>query len=133
MIPQRMALGVIVLFTAMTSWWTTHAHAVHWVHDKCLDTEKKCRHVAQVIHRVWRNDDQAHTAQRVFSCESGLYKWSRHGDSSTQYKGIASLGRSERHTYGFGWRVLIQMRAAHRLFVARGWAPWGAGQDWGCA
>lgn len=91
---------------------------------KCLDTPARCKHVKQVIRQEWPDASEEH-AIVCFSNESGLEKWSN-ARESTQYKGIAQMGASEREWTNWRWRVLHQVRAALKLFQARGFSPWYA-------
>ncbi len=67
-----------------------------------------------------------YTAQAVAvaRCETGgsFSPWATNG----QYHGIFQMGSHERATYGDGWNVWAQARAAYAYFVAsgRGWGPW---------
>lgn len=91
---------------------------------KCLDTPERCQHVKQRIRDVWPDRVEEHAIQ-CFANESGLEKWSN-ADEPTQYKGIAQMSQSARDAYGWEWRVLHQVRAAHRMWKARGFSPWYA-------
>lgn len=135
------AIAVAGIFVVTTP---TEPADAHYTGSKCADTSpynvstnnlRKCRRVARVIHRFWKNDANAHAAQRIFSCESGLDRWSRINDSSTQYRMIPSFSRAWRDRYKnrLSWRVVDQMWVAHDIWKDHGWGPWGAGQSWGCA
>jgi hypothetical protein len=63
-------------------------------------------------------------AMAVVRCETGgtYSPWATNG----QYHGIFQMGSNERDTYGDGWNVWAQAKAAFRYFIASGrdWSPW---------
>lgn len=110
----------------------------HQLDVKCLDKEWRCRKVQRIIHRKFGR--YAHEAIYTFSCESGLRKWSRVHDDSTQYKGIVSASADFREAHPeWSWRIPDQIEAAKnasRQSVREGdprFAHWGEGASWGCA
>lgn len=108
------AMTVVMLaFTAAArAHWTPHnpvhlrRHAVNlaW----CGGTERWCAYGTQ--------------AWLVAGCESGPQRspWARNGS----YYGAFQMGSYARAAYGHGWNIWVQARAAHRYWLAAGWAPW---------
>lgn len=102
----------------------TFCEQVRYPNKSATQSTEMCRHVQDRIREVFPDSVEDH-AISCFIGESSLYKWSHHNYPS-QYKGIPQMGDSERDAYGFRWRVLHQVRAAHRLWKARGFQPWYA-------
>jgi hypothetical protein len=63
-------------------------------------------------------------AVRTFKCESKLNPAAR--SKSGRHLGIGQLGPAERARYGHGPDARTQLKAAHALFLERGWQPWAA-------
>lgn len=74
--------------------------------------------VEEVIRHVFGPEGKK--AVEVARCESTLRTHAKQG----QYLGLFQMGANERARYGHGEDVVSQVRAAHALFMHRGWQPW---------
>lgn len=118
-LPAAILLVLLILSSSATA---------HLVNDRHLPRgdqrvrEEKARHIAHVIHRVFKRDCRAHEAQKVVSWETDF----RVRVCNGQYCGAFQMGSSERATYGHGSTIKPQSRAARRYFHASGrdWSPW---------
>lgn len=84
--------------------------------------ERHCKKVRRLI-REFFPEHAEEWAISCFSSESGLDKWA-HFKESSPYKGVAQMGRSERQSTGWGWRLEKQIEAAYLLYKSRGTSPW---------
>lgn len=134
---KRIPIALITLVMALTSLSVAHSD---YQNVKCLDKVERCEKAQEAIHKFFGK--YAHRAIDYFSCESGLKKWSRVHNDSTQYKGIVSAGEDFRDDYWTSdhpWRIWNQIKAASRASkdsVESGdyrFAHWGEGRSWGCA
>jgi hypothetical protein len=135
-----MSRAALVLIAAVMVFTSASVANSDYQNVKCLDQDRRCANAQEAIHHFF--GDLAHRTIHVFSCESGLRRWSRVHNDSTQYKGIASAGENFRSAYWTSdhpWRIWNQIKAAWRASqdsVRAGkprFAHWGEGQDWGCA
>lgn len=65
---------------------------------------------------------QCNTAMSIVNCETGgtYSPYAQNG----QYLGIFQMGSWARSTFGHGWNVWVQARAAYRYYRSSGWGPW---------
>ena len=77
---------------------------------------------ASLILKIW-GPINGPKALAVAMCESNLRTFARN-PNGPGYEGIFQLGPWERAAYGALNDPRSQIEAAHRLFRARGWAPW---------
>lgn len=77
---------------------------------------------ARATHHEFRLPRNAHDAQHVGTCESGIRRLIRNGS----YWYTFQMGTRERQTYGYGRTFREQAAGARRYFVASGysWGPW---------
>lgn len=125
-LPFAIALGMV-----LTSWSVSHAHLSKSAvdHDHFSASIEDARKLARMTHRFWTNDDNAHDAQVVASCENGMERIER----ADQYYDSFQVSAGLRRAFGWGRSYRAQAEATHRIYAASrreygyGWWHWRGG------
>ncbi len=89
--------------------------------------------VFKAVRTYWHTRAERVTAFNIVACETGD-RYNTTADNG-QHENIFQMGLSERRTYG--WHVagdppMKAARAAHAMWLARGWSPWLDFEPPGC-
>jgi hypothetical protein len=109
---------LVVALSTIVAAPSAHAHLLNGLN---LDVSKTSAHrSARVIHDVFSKNKHAHEAQRIVACESRFRVKAKNG----AYWGLFQMDSGTRDAYDWGWTRRKQTRAAHKLYLERGWSPW---------
>jgi hypothetical protein len=78
--------------------------------------------VFAAVRAHWHTRTERVKAFDVIACETGGTYSTR--ATNGQFRGMFQMGAWARARYGHGTTATAQARAAHRYYLAAGWAPW---------
>jgi hypothetical protein len=125
-LPFAIAVGMVLV-----SWSVSHAHLSPRAtnHPHFSASIEDAWDLARMTHRFWPNDDHAHDAQVVSSCENGMERIER----ADEYYDSFQVSSGLRRAFGWGRSYRAQAESTHRIYAASrreygdGWHHWRGG------
>jgi hypothetical protein len=123
-------IGVFIgLSIGATSLGAAHLSPRAVNHPHFSASTEDAKRLARMTHRFWPNNDHAHDAQVVSSCENGMERIERADEYYDSFQVSAGLRRA----FGWGRSYRAQAEATHRIYAASrreygdGWRHWRGG------